>query len=414
MLKFFRLMSVLSAILAPFMVEVAFSRPSLAVPNSADNKQVCHMDTTDGRIRDLSHLCSKQPKTEAPSTEAQLTEIAKADILTQNQALVSGNIDPNRKAILAAHDIRYTGFQTDLKVKNIQVQGDRATVDATEHTVLNLQVGGGDPLAPKTTEYYQDRLLTLVLENGQWKLFSNQVLNAPSPQRPEKDVPLIDKSVTPMSISDTKSENDGKSSLVAEAKDELKNLPSLKYSYTSPTTPSKSDPDSQLIAAASLNRSAIVNYAYKYWSNYNTSYRNFNNSGTQGGDCTNFVSQAVLAGGWPQVSGWYRSDSVWWYNSFNQSWTWINAHRWYLFTRNRPRASALSNVSALVPGDILQIDFDRDGYIDHSTIVTKKDSSGRVYLTYHTNNTKDKSFWDFYSAYKNANYYAWRLSSNYN
>jgi hypothetical protein len=76
MLKFFRLMSVLSAILAPFMVEVAFSRPSLAVPNSADNKQVCHMDTTDGRIIDLSHLCGKQPKTEAPSTEAQLTEIA--------------------------------------------------------------------------------------------------------------------------------------------------------------------------------------------------------------------------------------------------------------------------------------------------------------------------------------------------
>lgn len=385
MLKFFRLMSVLSAILAPFMVEVAFSRPSLAVPNSADNKQVCHMDTTDGRIIDLSHLCRKQPKTEAPSTEAQLTEIAKADILTQNQALVSGDIDPNRKAILAAHDIRYTGFQTDLKVNNIQVQGDRATVDATEHTVLNLQVGGGDPLAPKTTEYYQDRHLTLVLENGQWKLFSNQVLNAPGPQPPEKDVPLIDKSVTPMSISET-----------------------------NPTTPSKSDPDSQLIAAASLNRSAIVNYAYRYWSNYNTSYRNFNNSGNRGGDCTNFVSQAVLAGGWPQVLGWYRSNSVWWYNFSNQSWTWINAHRWYLFTRQRPRASALSNVSALVPGDILQVDFDRDGSIDHSIIVTRKDNRGTVYLTYHTNNTRDKPFWDFYSTHRNANYYAWRLSSNYN
>jgi hypothetical protein len=220
--------------------------------------------------------------------------------------------------------------------------------------------------------------------------------------------------VTPISINETKSKDDGKSSLVAEAKDGLKNLPSLKYSYTSPTTPSKSDPDSQLIATASLNRSAIVNYAYRHWNNYNTSYRNFNNSGTRGGDCTNFVSQAVLAGGWPKVSGWYRSNSVWWYNSGNQSWTWINAHRWYLFTRERPRASALSNVSALVPGDILQVDFNRDGSIDHTMIVTKKDSRGTVYLTYHTNDTKDRSFWDFYSASGNANYYAWRLSSNYN
>lgn len=67
---------------------------------------------------------------------------------------------------------------------------------------------------------------------------------------------------------------------------------------------------------AGYNYSAMANYLEKYWKNYNPSYRSFKN---KGGDCTNFISQALRAGGWKDKPGWYRNANYWWYNSANQS-----------------------------------------------------------------------------------------------
>ena len=44
----------------------------------------------------------------------------------------------------------------------------------------------------------------------------------------------------------------------------------------------------------SYNAGAAVNYARKYCQNYNTKYANYKNDG---GDCANFVSQCLIAGG---------------------------------------------------------------------------------------------------------------------
>ena len=52
------------------------------------------------------------------------------------------------------------------------------------------------------------------------------------------------------------------------------------------------------------NLSAAVAYANQYWNSYNPAYGNFggnnvgyNNVGGDGVDCTNFISQAMYAGG---------------------------------------------------------------------------------------------------------------------
>lgn len=45
---------------------------------------------------------------------------------------------------------------------------------------------------------------------------------------------------------------------------------------------------------ASYNYTAMAQYLEGYWSNYNPAYRSFAGGG---GDCTNFVSQALYAGG---------------------------------------------------------------------------------------------------------------------
>ena len=49
------------------------------------------------------------------------------------------------------------------------------------------------------------------------------------------------------------------------------------------------------LALSAYNRDKAYNYAKKYWSNYNTpTYANYN---PDGGDCANFVSQCLIAGG---------------------------------------------------------------------------------------------------------------------
>src|SRR5262245_56244109 len=70
-----------------------------------------------------------------------------------------------------------------------------------------------------------------------------------------------------------------------------------------------------------FNRSAAVAYAYKFAINANPDFPNLD---WIRGDCTNFISQCMLAGGWPMVWGpkgnglcWFshskeeRSSGVW-------------------------------------------------------------------------------------------------------
>ena len=164
-----------------------------------------------------------------------------------------------------------------------------------------------------------------------------------------------------------------------------------------PTTPAAESS----FAAASYNYSAMANYATKYWKDYNTAYRRMSN------DCTNFISQAMRAGGWGMVTGWYQSNNVWWYNSLNQSWTWGGAENWYWFATGSGRTSTLGNVWYTGLADVLQIDFDRNNNINHTMIVTYVTSSQR-YLTYHTTDTLNRSLSSILSAYPSAWYYAHR------
>jgi len=61
-------------------------------------------------------------------------------------------------------------------------------------------------------------------------------------------------------------------------------------------------------AAGNYNSSNAVSYARKYWNNYNSSYRNYN---SVGGDCCNFVSQCLKAGGLNTDRTWYNGSYAW-------------------------------------------------------------------------------------------------------
>jgi hypothetical protein len=148
------------------------------------------------------------------------------------------------------------------------------------------------------------------------------------------------------------------------------------------------------------NKQLVVNYANAYWSNYNTSYRSFTN------DCTNFVSQAMRAGGWADNNGPYIDDHYWWYSALNQTFSWAGAENWYKYARvYSGRVTALTNVYSLRPGDVLQVKYSGYTVIDHSMIVTQY-TGGEVYLTYHSNNKHNVSFSWFSAQYTGETYFA--------
>jgi hypothetical protein len=66
-------------------------------------------------------------------------------------------------------------------------------------------------------------------------------------------------------------------------------------------------------ANGTYNEAGAANYANQWAKSHNPAYRTFPD------DCTNFVSQAMAAGGKGQTPSWY-------YNSNGQSGSWINAN----------------------------------------------------------------------------------------
>lgn len=150
----------------------------------------------------------------------------------------------------------------------------------------------------------------------------------------------------------------------------------------------------------------VVDYAERYWRHYNPSYRAYSPK-----DCTNFVSQALHAGGWSFVGSgvWGRKDyDKWYYGSAvsTTSYTWAAANNWGIFARDKSRRTRhLTNVWDLRPGDILQADLDGSGGKDHSMIVVAM-GGGKIYLNYHSNNTWHKKLSELLADFRGAKWYA--------
>jgi len=161
-----------------------------------------------------------------------------------------------------------------------------------------------------------------------------------------------------------------------------------------------------LMSVPGSNYTAMMNYAKCWWNKRNFSYPSY------GSDCTNFVSQAMEAGGWTNVGGWYQSNSVWWHNwNWNASWTWAGAQKFANFAYHSGRIYWLSYLSDMGPADIMQIaeDAPNNQNVTHSTFVTYKYGND-IRVTYHTTDTLNRSIWDIYydANHRNWRYYALR------
>lgn len=138
------------------------------------------------------------------------------------------------------------------------------------------------------------------------------------------------------------------------------------------------------------DRLKAVQYAETWWNEYNSAYHIFEN------DCTNFISQCLRAGGAPMRGASNRS-SGWWYSGTTWSYSWAVAHAFTLYLKNSKtglRARQVASPDQLLLGDVICYDFEGDGRMNHTTIVTGKDAEGMPLVNAHTTNSRLR-YWSY-------------------
>ena len=101
------------------------------------------------------------------------------------------------------------------------------------------------------------------------------------------------------------------------------------------------------------NREKAVAYAHRWAYGFNPAYGNFTD---MGGDCTNFLSQCLHAGGLPMN---YRPVTGWFYNSLSsRAPAWTGVQPFFNFMTGlqggRPYAAVVS-LEEIEPGDVLEV-----------------------------------------------------------
>lgn len=143
-------------------------------------------------------------------------------------------------------------------------------------------------------------------------------------------------------------------------------------------------------AGYQYDRLKAVQYAERWWNDFNPAYKKFEV------DCTNYISQCLHTGGAP-MRGYPNRGNGWWMqnNNWSFSWTVANAMRWYLpASKFGLRAREVSSAEQLKLGDVICYDFQGDGRFDHTTIVTGHDADGMPLVNAHTYNSRMR-YWAY-------------------
>lgn len=159
------------------------------------------------------------------------------------------------------------------------------------------------------------------------------------------------------------------------------------------------------------DRDKAIQYAKK-WSdpdnqgNFNPDFERMDSHGSnRGGDCANFVSQLLHAGGLPMNDEWYykKGSFIRKIPILNRvvdyfSPKWAVADDQYRYFSNKKNGFSeetieISTMEDLIqaeksggikPGDLLYWDFEGDGKIDHATMITGVNQQGHLLYSGHT------------------------------
>jgi len=152
-----------------------------------------------------------------------------------------------------------------------------------------------------------------------------------------------------------------------------------------PTATVTPQPTTTPSPAPGYNGAQAAAYADQYWSSYNAQWPSFANAG---GDCTNFVSQSLYAGGlamrtaplYTGIAAWFMTGGP---STWNYSTSWVNANDNSSFLGGGLHAARIGTYTGLGPtatqpsgasqGDVISYDWNGDGIVDHQAIVVSPD-----------------------------------------
>ena len=307
------------------------------------------------------------------SLKATTAGIRVPDTLARTEKTAVSSLHGTRSR-LAALGEAYSAADTKVTVNRTRVTGRLATVWVTETTTLTYRKIRGDE--PATTGFRAHHVLTFAAgPHGGWKLAGERSTDK-GPRQVNEPVTTAPRRTT-MAVVDA---------------------PRAATTYPAPANP-------KTLTGGPYDYAGMATYAEKYWKNYNPAYRSFN---SVGGDCTNYLSQSLKAGGWATVAGSDEEYGTWNYTASTQTDTWVGVNEWSWFTQTAKRSTPLANVYQMDIGDVMQMDFDKDGSKDHSMITSYRSASGVPYVTYHDTDTYRRSLSSLLAAYPNAAYYAYR------
>ena len=174
--------------------------------------------------------------------------------------------------------------------------------------------------------------------------------------------------------------------------------------YSTPKQPFFATNSILPMASPGLDPGKAGNYAVTYATTPNTAaYPYFNQ------DCTNFMSQVLVAGGIGQdyhnsvYSGWWHRKNWWGGHSNSRSWSVADTFVRYFGTgyQTNTHREFARNIRR---GDIIAKDFSNNGSWDHvAYVVARRNYEGY----YNQNNNHDKIYHDYLVAQHTSNYLRW-------
>ena len=139
------------------------------------------------------------------------------------------------------------------------------------------------------------------------------------------------------------------------------------------------------------DRESAVAYARKWALSHNPNFYHF---GGIGGDCTNFISQCLLAGGgimnYDYIKGWYYISP----EKRSPSWTSVAYLQKFLLRKSGAGPMAeICRIEEVEIGDLIQLRQNKT-HFNHSLIVSDI-VGGEIYVCAHSNDAKNRPLKDY-------------------
>ncbi len=264
-----------------------------------------------------------------------------------------------------------------LKVCQAEITNGKLVLGINEWTFFDYDDLEGEGDAIDVSGYGVDHVITLVKNGDTWLVesdyFEDTLMGLPSP------------------------EEDNKSGAVKSLKDG-----GVRQAGVSAINGKLTQTASYTIYTA-YDTDAAVAYSEKwvyhsptsgnYESYYNPEWPNYN---SVGGDCANYTSQSIYAGGMPMAAGAvYGTDGWFHYSSTNRSASWTGAKQLRTYMSNSRGKVINSPTNAQVwKGCPMFVDWYSDGTYDHAYFCVGQNSSGTAIINSH-NSDKYHVKWNY-------------------